>query len=155
MIVDYLANHKQFIPEIADLIFGEWSDLFLANGVDKAQLLAMLEERANTERLPIAYVAVRDGELLGTGSIKMEEPSTREGLSPWLAGMYIKEAYRGGGVGEQIVKALEAKAQALGVETMYLSVGRAVSFYRRLGWSIMEERVTPSGATLMSKRLAA
>ena len=155
MIVDYLANHKQFIPEIADLIFGEWSDLFLANGVDKAQLLAMLEERANTERLPIAYVAVRDGELLGTGSIKMEEPSTREGLSPWLAGMYIKEAYRGGGVGEQIVKALEAKAQALGVETMYLSVGRAVSFYRRLGWIIMEERVTPSGATLMSKRLAA
>lgn len=158
MIVDYLANHKQFIPEIADLIFGEWSDLFLASGVDKDQLLAMLEERANTERLPIAFVAVRNGELLGTGSIKMEEPGTREGLSPWLAGMYIKEAYRGGGVGEQIVKALEAKAQALGVETMYLSVGRAVSFYIRLGWSIMEERVTSSGVrefTLMSKRLGA
>jgi GNAT superfamily N-acetyltransferase len=158
MIVDYLANHRHFIPEIADLVFGEWSDLFLADGTGKEQLQAMLEVRANTERLPITLVAVRDGELLGTGSIKLEEPGTRAGLSPWLAGIYVKDAYRGSGVGEQIVRALEAKAQALGVETMYLSVGRAVGFYTRLGWSVMEEGISSFGvkeATLMSKRLGA
>lgn len=157
MIVDYLAHHKHFIPEIADLLFGEWSELFLAGGVGKEQLRAMLEVRANTDRLPIAFVALRDGELLGTGSIKLEEPGTRAGLSPWLAGMYIKEAYRGSGAGEQIVRALEAKAQGLGVETMYLSVGSAAGFYARLGWQVMEEGIASFGAkdvTLMSKRLA-
>lgn len=157
MNVDYLAHHKQFIPEIADLIFGQWSDLLLADGIDKEQLRLMLEERANTERLPIAFVATRNGELLGTGSIKMAEPGTRPGLSPWLAGMYIKEPYRGTGVGAQIVRALEAKAHALGVETMYLSVGSAVGFYERLGWSVLEEQVNSFGVkevTLMSKRLA-
>ncbi|MBQ5948094.1 GNAT family N-acetyltransferase [Massilia sp. ST3] len=158
MIVDYLAHHRHFIPEITDLIFGQWSDLFVADGIGKDQLRATLEVRANTERLPISVVALRDGELLGTGSIKLEEPGTKPGLSPWLAGMYIKEAYRGTGVGEQIVRALEAKAHALGVETMYLSVGSAVGFYTRLGWRVIEERVDSFGVkevTLMSKRLGA
>jgi len=89
MIIDYLANQKHFIPEIADLIFSQWSDLFLADRIGKDQLLSILEVRANTERLPIALVAMLDGELLGTGSIKLEEPGTKIGLSPWLAGIYV------------------------------------------------------------------
>lgn len=156
MIIDYLANHKQFIPEIADLIYGQWSDLFQADGIGKDQLLAMLEVRANTKQLPITFVALMNGELLGTGSIKLEEPGTKAGLSPWLAGIYTKQPYRGSGVGVQIVSALEAKARDLGVETMYLSVGSAVGFYTQLGWSIMEKQINSFGVkevTLMSKRL--
>ncbi len=56
----------------------------------------------------------------------------------------------------QIVRALEDKACALGVETMYLSVGSAVDFYIHLGWSVMEEHVNSFGVkevTLMSKQL--
>lgn len=156
MLIDYLANHKQYIPEIADLIYDEWSDLFQADGTGKDHLLAMLEVRANTEQLPITFVAVLNGELLGTGSIKLEEPGTKVGLSPWLAGIYVKRACRGSGVGVQIVAALEAKARDLGVETMYLSVDSAVGFYVQLGWSIMEEQIGSYGVkevTLMSKRL--
>ena len=157
MIIDYLANQKHFIPEIADLIFNQWSDLILADGIGKDQLRTMLEVRANTERLPIAFVALLNGELVGTGSIKLEEPGTKIGLSPWLAGVYVKRHYRGVGAGVQIIRALEAKARDLGVETMYLSVGSAVGFYGRLGWSVVEERINSFGVkevTLMSKRLS-
>jgi len=157
MIIDYLANQKHFIPEIADLIFNQWSDLFLADSIGKDQLLSILEVRANTERLPITLVAVLDGELLGTGSIKLEEPGTKIGLSPWLAGIYVKEPYRARGVGAQIVRTLEATARDLGVHTMYLSVGSAVGFYVQLGWSVMEERIDSFGVkevTLMRKRLS-
>jgi N-acetylglutamate synthase-like GNAT family acetyltransferase len=156
MIIDYLANHKQCICEIADLIYGQWPDLLQADGISKEQLLVLLALRANTEQLPITFVALLNGELIGTGSIKLEEPGTKVGLSPWLAGIYIKEPYRGRGVGVQIVRALEAKARDLGVETMYLSVGRAVDFYAKLGWSVMEEQINSFGVkevTLMRRQL--
>ncbi len=156
VVVDYLAHHPHCIPEIADLLFAQWSALFLADGVDKEQLLTMLALRATTGQLPITLVALSNGELLGTGSIKLAEPATRAGLSPWLAGMYIKAPYRGSGIGAQIVNALEAKARHLGVETLYLSVGAAVDFYTRLGWQVMEEHINSGGVrqvTLMRKRL--
>ena len=155
MLIDYLAEHKELIPEIADLTYSQWTDLFQAAGIDKDKLKELLAERATTDRLPITLVAISDGVLIGTGSIKISEPGTKVGLSPWLAGMYVKESYRGTGVGALIVQALEAKAKALGVDALYLSVGTAERFYRRLGWTVLE-RVNSYGVkevALMTKDL--
>jgi GNAT superfamily N-acetyltransferase len=157
VVIDYLAKYKEFIPEIADLTYSQWSDLFQAAGISKDKLEELLAERAITDRLPITFVAVSDGVLIGTGSIKLSEPGTRAGLSPWLAGMYVKESHRGSGVGALIVQALEAKAEELGVEALYLSVGTAERFYQRLGWTVLE-RLDSYGVkevALMTKKLKA
>ena len=155
LAIDYLANHKERIPEIAGLLYGQWADLFRAAGTSEEQLEQLLVERAVTDKLPIAVVALIDGALAGTGSIKLSEPGTKPGLSPWLAGMYVKEAYRGSGIGAAIVQALEARASELGVETIYLSVGAAEAFYLGLGWTVLE-RVNSYGVkdvTVMMKHL--
>lgn len=79
---------------------------------------------------------------------------TKPGLSPWLAGIYVRDAFRRAGVGALLVRALESKAKVLDVETLYLSVGAARGFDERLGWAALE-RVTSFGVkkvTLMSKR---
>lgn len=138
MLIDYLANHKEFIPEVAALSYGQWTALFQAAGISQDQLEIMLAERAVTDRLPITFVAISDGVLVGTGSIKMAEPGTKPGLSPWLAGIYVKDSHRGSGVGASIVRALEAKAAQLGVKEMYLSAGAAEGLYARLGWTLIE-----------------
>lgn len=153
--IDCLANRKEFIPEITDLLYAQWADLFQASGTSKDQLNTLLMERAVTDKLPIALVAMVDGVLAGTGSIKLSEPGTKAGLSPWLAGMYVKEAYRGSGIGASIVQALETKAMELGITTLYLSAGAAQKFYLRQGWTALE-RVNSYGVkevTLMAKRL--
>jgi N-acetylglutamate synthase-like GNAT family acetyltransferase len=155
VVIDYLARHEALIPEITDLLYGQWADLFRASGTSKEKLKELLVERAVTDKLPIALVALSDGVLAGTGSIKLFEPGTRAGLSPWLAGMYVKDAYRGSGIGASIVRALEAKASELGVKTMYLSVGAAEEFYVRLGWTVLE-RVNSYGVkavAVMAKNL--
>jgi GNAT superfamily N-acetyltransferase len=138
VLIDYLANHKEFIPEIAALSYRQWTALFQAAGISQEQLEIMLAERAVTDRLPITFVAISDGVLVGTGSIKMAEPGTKAGLSPWLAGIYVKDSHRGSGVGAMIVRALEAKAAQLGVKEMYLSAGAAEGLYARLGWTLIE-----------------
>jgi GNAT superfamily N-acetyltransferase len=155
VVIDYLAKHKDLIPEITDLLYGHWADLFRAGGTSKEKLRELLVERAVTDKLPIAVVALCDGVLAGTGSIKLFEPGTRAGLSPWLAGMYVKDAYRGSGIGASIVRALEARASELGVTTMYLSVGAAEAFYLGLGWTVLE-RVNSYGVkdvAVMAKSL--
>lgn len=136
--IDYLAHHKEFIPELTDLLFAEWTQLLMASGTSKEKLGKLLAERAVTDRLPITLVALSDGVLIGTGSIKLAEPGTRPGLSPWLGGMYIKPAYRNSGLGASIVRALEAKAAELGATSMYLSADKARTFYARLGWTVLE-----------------
>lgn len=138
MQIDYLANHKEFIPEIAALSYREWTALFDASGISQSQLETILAQRAVTDRLPITFVAVSDGVLVGCGSIKMDEQGTKPGLSPWLAGIYVKDSHRGSGVGAMIVRALEAKAAQLGVEQMYLSAEAAEGLYARLGWTVIE-----------------
>lgn len=155
LAIDYLANHRERIPEIAGLLYDQWADLFRAAGTSEEQLEQLLVERAVTDKLPIALVALHDGVLAGTGSIKLFEPGTKAGLSPWLAGMYVKEAYRGSGIGAALVRALEARASELGVTTMYLSVGAAEAFYLGLGWTVLE-RVNSYGVkdvTVMMKHL--
>jgi GNAT superfamily N-acetyltransferase len=155
VVIDYLANHRELIPEITDLIYGQWADLFRAAGTSKENVGELLVERAVTDKLPIAMVALCDGVLAGTGSIKLAEPGTKAGLSPWLAGMYVKDAYRGSGIGAAIVRALEAKASDLGVAAMYLSVGAAEAFYLGLGWTVID-RVSSYGVkdvAVMTRRL--
>lgn len=153
--IGYLADHQALVPEVTDLIYSQWADLFHASGTSKHELQAMIAERAVTHQLPIAIVALRNGKLVGTGSIKLAEPGTKVGLSPWLAGMYVKETHRGSGIGALLVSALEAKAHDLGVKTLYLSAGASESLYARLGWRVLE-RVNSYGVkavALMAKDL--
>jgi N-acetylglutamate synthase-like GNAT family acetyltransferase len=156
MQIDYLANWPGLIPELAALLHREWADLYQAAGIDQAQLQQVLTERTTVDTLPLTLVLVKDGELVGAGSIKLTEPGTKEGLSPWLAGIYVKPQYRGLGLGRDIVLALEAKAQQLGVETLYLSADSAVDFYLSLGWQVLErlESLGVRDVALMSKRFA-
>lgn len=155
MQIDYLAHWPGLIPELVALLHQEWADLYQAAGIDETQLRQVLTERTSVDTLPITLLAVKDGALVGAGSIKLTEPGTKEGLSPWLAGIFVKPQYRGLGFGRDIVLALEAKAQQLGVETLYLSADTAVDFYLSLGWQVLE-RVASLGVrdvALMTKRL--
>lgn len=154
MVIDYLGNWQQFIPELAGLLYAEWSDLYQGIGMTEDGLQAVLRERTATDRLPLTLVVVRDGEILGVGSLKLAEPDTKPGLSPWIGGLYIKSQYRGQGLGRMLVQALEAKASELGVERLYLSADSAVNFYASMGWSVLEHLRKVRDIALMSKALS-
>lgn len=155
MRIDFLANHQHLTDEVARLIYGQWAEHFGAGGMKKAGLREMLAARSVTDRLPITLVALEGNILAGTGSIKLFEPDTKPGLTPWLAGMYVKDSFRGVGVGSMLVRALEAKAAEFGVDTLYLSVGGAPGFYERLGWTELERMrsLASKEVVLMAKHL--
>ncbi len=138
MRVENLSEHRDAIPELAQLLYAEWQDLYVAAGLGLPDLIAALEARTLTDGIPLTLVAVHDNTVVGCGSLKLKEAGTRDGLSPWVGGLYVKAGHRGKGVGTLLLRALELKAGALGISALYLSADSAVEFYQRNGWRILE-----------------
>lgn len=152
-----LGQRPKMLPELAALLYQQWQALYQQAGIDELQLRQLLAERTRADRLPLTLVLVKGDELLGAGSIKLSEPDTKAGLSPWLAGIYLKPACRGLGYGALIVQGLEHHAKALGISRLYLSTDEAEGFYQRLGWQTLEYLTGLDGVrvALMQRGLAA
>lgn len=154
MDIHFLADHREFIPAIADWFFSEWACFYPGRSLKDFE--AMVEERANRDRLPLALVALDGKKLLGVGCLKVSDMATRPELTPWLAGMYVDRALRGRGIGAALVGAVEEKAAGLGIKTLYLHTPKSERFYANLGW-VVKERTEYCGCkvTIMQKALAA
>ena len=70
VVIDYLANHLQFLNEVVELTYGEWHALLKAAGVSKEHLADLIAQRAVTDRLPITLVAISGGTGGGRSSSK-------------------------------------------------------------------------------------
>lgn len=135
--VAYLADHREFIPQLAPLLHAEWG--YLHPGATLADRVALLDESCRRDELPIALVAHVAGELLGTAALS---PGLRErpDLTPWLAGVYVLAAHRGRGIGSVLVRAIEAEAWRLGFARLYLVTAGKEPFYEALGWRAVEQQ---------------
>jgi amino-acid N-acetyltransferase len=108
------------------------------------------------------YLAVRDGDRVGVGGI---EPIGTAGL---LRSVVVTAPYRGQGLGRELCVALEARAAAAGIETLYLLTTTAAEFFAAQGYVETErsavpesvrntaefDALCPSTATCLSKSLA-
>ncbi|MBI1425431.1 MAG: GNAT family N-acetyltransferase [Gammaproteobacteria bacterium] len=152
MNIEYLADHKNVIPLLAQWFYDEWA--YLHPGRTLADIERLIGERANTNKIPVALVAFEGQELLGTVCLKVHDMDTRLDLTPWLAGLYVAAPRRRQGIGARLVSAVEKKAQELGVDKLYLYTPESEGFYSRLGWQL-KERTEYHGnpVTIMRKEI--
>lgn len=108
------------------------------NGIDPVQF------RATGGFFMLARVG---GELAGCGAFRPYAPATVE-----LKRMYVRPAYRGHGVGRELVRALEAEARRRGALECILETAKrmpeAIALYRRCGY----ETIPNYGPFLDSER---
>lgn len=135
--IEHLDKHREAIPEIASWLHAEWGHLMPETSPSKIETI--FEERLTPHLIPQAFVALIDGQAVGTASLVTYDMSTRMDLSPWLAAVYVKSDYRRKGLGSQLVQAIMDEAVQLGLERFYLFTPNQVSFYARLGWQVLEE----------------
>jgi len=89
--------------------------------------------------VPSVFVAMRDGEPLGTASLSPDDMSIRRELSPWLASVFVPEASRGRGLASELVQRVEDEARDHGITRLYLYTPDQQALYARLGWREHEE----------------
>lgn len=137
MNIEYLADHRDVIPTLAQWFFEEWAYLHPERTYSDVERI--ITERAQTDKIPVALVAFDGKELLGTVCLKVHDMDTRIELTPWLAGLYVSSAKRRQGIGAALVSAIEQKAGELGVRRLYLYTPESEAFYSKLGWLVKEK----------------
>jgi predicted N-acetyltransferase YhbS len=134
--MEYLADRAEFIPELARLHFQEWGYLRPEQTLDART--ESLRASCGHKGIPTVVVATIDDEILGSAMLLTHDLDTRKDLSPWLAGVYVKSAYRKQGIATQLICRIEEEAAAFGVRRLYLYTPSAEAFYSRLGWQLLE-----------------
>ena len=133
--IDYLGDHKELIPRVADWIYNEW--FFLYSGRTARYIETLVRERVHKRRLPITLVAFKVGKPVGTVSLKEFEIDDRRDLTPWIASLYVIPGARKHGVGSSLVRAAQDQALHMGFKRLFLFTadpGLASRFYSRFGW---------------------
>ena len=82
-------------------------------------------------------VALADGRRVGVGGIEQYE------LAGLLRSVVIDPEFRGEGYGASLCEALEGRARAGGVETLYLLTTTAADFFETQGYERIEQSAAP------------
>jgi predicted N-acetyltransferase YhbS len=98
-----------------------------------------LEAFASDQTAQVALVAKLDGALAGTCLLVRSELQPCHPVSPWLAGLYVALEHRRQGVGSALVRAIEDQARQRGSRRLYLYTDSAIEYYKRLGWSTIDQ----------------
>ena len=104
-----------------------------------------IRHSVNTENgLPGFYLAIRQGEIIGSYALLVNDLVSRQDLMPWLACLYVNEEFRGQGIGRLLLDHALRSAAKLGFRNVYLSTDLE-GYYEGSGWSIYTYAFNPSG----------
>jgi len=151
--IQYLGDHQEVIPVLAGWIYDEWSYLYPEMTLE--EVVTLLRERINKEKLPLTLVAFEAGEPVGTVSLRTFDMETRRDLSHWLTSLYVVEPFRRRGIGTSLAKAAENKATELEICKLFLfttDVNLPALFYSKLGWIVKEKTIYHSCPVLIMEK---
>ena len=153
--IEYLADHPDAVAILAQWLFDEWGYRSPDGTIER--MTEKLNKRLNRDRLPLALVAIRDAEPLGTVSLKLREVEIRPQYKHWLGTLYVHERHRSQGIGSLLVNAVAEVALRLDVDELYLYTRHRETegLYARLGWVVVERPdIRGRPAVIMKRTLA-
>jgi GNAT superfamily N-acetyltransferase len=134
MHIDTLKNLPEFVPTVAKWIYLEFPHEFANFTLEgwTRQFSDSQEEACTT------FVAIEDGQVLGTASLDKEDLPPRPELSPWLVSVYVLPEARARGLGSLLIQKVEDEALKQGYSRIYLHTSDYQSFYLKRGWKTLE-----------------
>jgi N-acetylglutamate synthase-like GNAT family acetyltransferase len=133
--ISYLIEHPEYIPELAQWLFEHWGSILGQETLDVRT--KKLKTHMNRDKLPIAWIAHANGQLLGTAALRVHDLEGREDLTPWLSGVFVGSQFRRQGIGAALCAAVEDEARSRAIDTLYLFTLDKQAWYSRLGWTIL------------------
>ena len=152
MTIDFIKYHPDYCTEIADYMYKEWGHLRDNSSVDR--YISAINNRLNTDRLPLTIIAIDNHKLIGFASIVDFDMDINRELTPWVSGVYVISEYRGFGIGKQLVNRLEQISNDLGFLRLHLFTFDKERFYLKQNWiKIKDERYLNNEVSVMTKDL--
>lgn len=144
-----LREQPQHLTSVAEWIHRQWW-----SGTDTPieAIKRWLSSHLGEEGFPTTFVAVSDGEPIGSISLHETEAEDRPAYKPYLGALFVKPGNRGHGHGGTLVRIVEAHASHLGHPAVYLNAANPlVPFYEALGWRIVERAYGPKQLNIMQR----
>jgi len=94
--------------------------------------------------LPNFYLLLHDQKMIGSYTLITNDLISRQDLMPWLACLYVDEAYRNQGLAERLLNHGLQEAGKMGYGNLYLSTDLK-GFYEKKGWELVSSGYNPSG----------
>lgn len=148
--IEYLADHPDRFPAVAEWIYGEWSDIMPYDSSE--EWLDNFRRRVKRAEVPTTFLAFDDGEPVGSASLTVRDLPSHMHLTPWLAEVFVRPEHRSEGVGSALVKRVEEEAARLGAEWLFLYTFDSEPWYESLGWQLMERCDLKGEAITIMKR---
>ena len=133
--ISQLIEHPEYIPQLGQWLFEEW-DSILGERTPDARV-KKLKAHMNRDKLPLAWVAHANDQLLGTASLRAHDLEGREDLTPWLGGVFVGSHFRRQGIGAALCAAVEEETRSRGIQTLYLFTLDKQAWYSRMGWTVL------------------
>ena len=144
-----LRHRPEFFDTVADRIWQAW---WKRHGVPEAYIVERLRDNMQDTGLPIALVAHRGADFLGTASLLVSDLDERPHYTPWIAAVWIEPAFRSRGLGRRLVDHAVDYGFSLGIPRVYLTARPARrSYYEELGWTPIEHGVGDLQMTVFAR----
>lgn len=144
--ISYLIEHPEYITQLAQWLFQQWGSI-LDEETPKDRI-EKLKTHMNRDKLPIAWVAHANGQLLGTAALRVHDLEGREDLTPWLGGVFVGSEFRRQGIGAALCATVEDEARSRAIQTLYLFTLDKQAWYSRLGWTDLARAFGSSGPVM-------
>lgn len=94
---------------------------------------AMIHSCNTASDIPRFYVAVEEGNIIGTYALLRNDINSRQDLCPWLACLFVDEEHRGNEIGSKLLEHGLNEAAIKGYNTLYLTTDLE-GYYEKYGW---------------------
>ncbi len=149
-----LADHLEFVPQIARWHWGEWGD-HMDPTDSEARWQELIASRSQRGSVPFTKLVLLSEVLVGTASVCWDDDDADfADQGPWLTGMFVQGPARNLGIGRALLGAVEAECRDLGFEDLWLHTGEAHRFYERCSWHVVRPRAYVGVDTVMRRTLA-
>lgn len=91
------------------------------------------------ESMPFILLAVEGKTVMGTIMAAKGNEDVSEKYSPWLLMLFVKEEFRNKKLGTRLVEESCKRLKELGHSAVYINTSTAEGFFKKLGWSFIEE----------------
>ena len=149
--IAFLRDQPQHLATVAQWIHRQW---WSETDTPVEAIADWLKTHLGESGFPATFVAVANAEAGGSVTLHESEAEDRPAYKPYLGALFVKPGYRGRGLAQALVRAVEAHARELGHAVIYLNATDAVAgLYERLGWQIVERAYGRKRLNIMQRVL--
>ncbi len=153
MKIGYLADNIQFRETIASWFMDEWGKRYPERDIN---VWVQEQTYPNRDRLPLTLVAIEEGKVVGTVSLRQDGMTTHSEWVAWLSYLVVAKSHRGKGIAKMLLQEADAVAKSLNIEELHLFTRLSdTRLYSNSGWKqIATENYRDGEVYIMQKTIA-